>query len=259
MKKGYILRRTKGQSIYLSPFQNTATSATWSTEEEIVWHASTVLNTKEKDDILFTLYKHIDRGVDRWIQDARYLPRLLLCALAFLVTYFFFSLAVRDPIPMVDELLIAGFVAFLLGMFLSSRDKKSDLAMKKRLEIKQNASRADFVVLEGLESYEKYLDDMAFIDTIELADRLVLSGNGELAELIVKDEHTLSHQDEIARLLFEFIRINDKRLYYWYEKVLQVRLTQKRDISLSARLLKLSIDQHLDLPVLALMIAISKQ
>jgi hypothetical protein len=259
MKSCYVLRRDHGPSVYLTPFQTINSAESWKEDEEIKWFSSSQLPTKEKDDALYVLYTQLDRGVDRWIQDARYLPRLLLSALAFLITYFFFSLAVRDPLPMVDELLIAGGVSVGLAVYLSRRDKKSDMAMKRRLELKQNASRSDFDLLDSLTIYEDYLTKCSFLDTIDLADRLALTGEADLPSLVVPEEQRGPWQDDMMALLLEHIRITNSIQYKKLLRILEVRKSKKGDEVLSARLLKLAMNKSIDLPLLALLTVTAKQ
>lgn len=259
MKSCYVLRRDHGPSLYLTPFQTITSSGSWKEDEEIKWYSSSQLPTKEKDDALYIIYTQIDRGVDRWIQDARYLPRLLISASAFLVTYFFFSLAIRDPLPMVDELLIAGGVSVGLAVYLSKRDKKSDMAMKRRMELKQNASRSDFDLLESLTVYEDYLSKCSFLDTIDLADRLALTGDAELPPLFVPEENRGKWQDEMMALLMEHTRITNPIQYKKLLRILEIRRLKKGDEALSARLLKLAMNKSIDLSVLALLVVTAKQ
>ncbi len=259
MKSCFVLRRDHGPSLYLTPFQTITSAASWKEDEEIKWFSSSQLPTKDKDDALYVIYTQIDRGVDRWIQDARYLPRLLLSASVFLITYFFFSLAIRDPLPMVDELLIAGGVSVGLAVYLSKRDKKSDMAMKRRLELKQNASRSDFDLLESLTVYEDYLSQCSFLDTIDLADRLALSGDADLPTLTVPEERRGPWQEEMMTLLLEHIRITNSLQYKKFLRILEVRKAKKGDEVLSARLLKLAMNKTIDLPLLALLAVTSKQ
>lgn len=259
MKSCYVIRPDRKHALYLTPFVDAQGSSSWSAEEEIRWHASTMLNSHEKDEALFTLYTQIDKGVDRWIQDYRYFPRLIAAALVFLIAYFFFSLAIRDPIPMVDELLLAGGLAVATAVFIARRDKQSDLAMKKRLELKQQASRSDFVILEELGAYERYLSECAYLDSLDLADRLVLASDAQLPELTFDADKRGAWQEEVAELLILSVRIQDKLLYNAYKKVLNIRKAKKPDEAFGARLLKLAMNRHLDLPLLALMIAVTKQ
>jgi hypothetical protein len=259
MKCCYVLRRDRGTSIHLTPFQTINASDSWSEEEEITWFSSSALSTHEKDDALFSLYMQIDRGVDRWIQDARYLPRLLMSAGVFLVTYFFFSLAVRDPIPMVDELLLAGGASIAFAVYLTKRDKKSEMAMKRRMELKQNASRSDFELLDTLTVYEDYLTKCTYLDSIELADRLAMNGDADLPVLDIPEGSSGPWQAEFAELLVENLRITRGSDYKKYMEILEIRKNKKENEAFSARLLKLTLAKSIDLPLLALMIAISKQ
>src|SRR5690554_154615 len=128
MKSCYILRRNREPSLHITPFSNPKSSESWLEDEPIRWHASTGLTAKEHDDALYSLYEEIDKGVDLWILEARYVPRLLISALVFLFLYFFFSLAVRDPIPVIDEFLIGFAGALFTWKGMSKRDKKGELA-----------------------------------------------------------------------------------------------------------------------------------
>ena len=56
----------------------------------------------------------------KYLQERRYIPRLLISAGAFLLAYLFFSLAVPDPIPLADELLFSFIVSAALWIILSS-------------------------------------------------------------------------------------------------------------------------------------------
>ncbi len=249
MANCFIIRRRRGNALYLTPFNDVQTSASWSEDEPVKWFASTGLTTGEKDDALFLLYGQIDRGVDRWIQDKRYIPRLLISAAVFLVLYFFFSLAVRDPIPVIDEFLISLAGAIGIATLLTKKDKKSDLAMKKRLLLKQNGSRGTYEVLEELTIYEEYLNKCSSIETLELADRLCSKDDLPQLELSKVDFAT-----EFKNLLLKEIELNDRALYKEYLHL----IVGKIDNSYSARLVKLAMQKQLDLPLLALMLVISK-
>jgi len=258
LKSCFILRNVHGSTLYLTPFQIAAGSGSWDPDEEIRWYSCSSLSAHEKDSALLTLYSQIDRGVDRWIQDKRYIPRLLLGAIAFLVTYFFFSLAVRDPIPMVDELILASLASFLVAMYLIRRDKKSALAMKRRMELKQNASRGSFELLDGLACYEEYLVDCAALDPIDLADRLAKTGGQELPRLEIPTQNKGPWQADLALLLLDHVKLNEPHLQKRLRQVLDVQDNKTGDEALSARLLSLAMNGSLDLSMLALLVRISK-
>ena len=255
----FILRRNKGKSLFLTPFVDPKQASAWSDEEPVCWYASTGLTTHEKDDALFTLYTQIDRGVDRWIQDKRYVPRLLLSALVFLIVYFFFSLAVRDPLPMIDELLIAFGCSIALWYALGKRDKKGELAMKRRMVLKQHASRSEFDLLEGLSVYETYLDTCSYLDTLDIADRLALVSDQELPPLDIPKEQRGEWVQKLRALLDQHFAITDRQFFARVVRVRAARETGKPDEALGARLVKLAMHEEADLPLLALMVAVAKQ
>lgn len=255
----FIIRRSRKESLHLTPYEDKKLSAKWKEDEAIQWYASTGLHAQEKDNALFYLYTQIDQGVDRWIQDARYVPRLLISAAVFLFMYFLFSWAVRDPIPMIDELIIATGSAIATATFISRRDKKGDMAMKRRLELKQNASRGDYEILEGLSSYEAYLDTCLALDTLDLANRLAMTGSADLPLLEVPEEHQGAWQADLNSRIVRHVELSDRKLYDRYQKVMRVRMSEIGDNVLSARLIKSAMRGEIDLSLLALMVAVSKQ
>lgn len=255
MKACYLLRRAHRKPLYLTPFVDPAQAATWNEDEEIQWLVSTGVHAQEKDEALLTLYQQIDRGVDRWIQDARYIPRLLISAAIFLLTYFFFSLAVRDPLPMIDELLISVAVSIVTATLLARRDTKSEMAMKRRLALKQQASQCKFTVQEPLGDYEDCLDACEAIETIDLAERLALTSDKELPPRPTPDNSAI---DSVHDLLIQQVKLSDKNLYRRYVKVMEVHHAGVPDEALAAHLVKLALAGTFDLSLLAFLVTLEK-
>ncbi len=218
-EKCYIIQRSRFTSLYLTPFEDAKLSSKWVVENPITWYASTNLTSQEKDRALYTLYSQIDRGVDRWVVDARYVPRLLISAAVFLIVYFFFALAIRDPIPVIDELVLGLAAAIGTGVFLSRRDKKSDMAVRRRLELNQAALRSEFALLEGLEKLEDYLSDMLRFETLDLADQLTLTKKSELQALEIGGEEGGEWIKEVRQMLKRHVEISNPKLFDWYKKL----------------------------------------
>ena len=97
MKYCYLLSRSSKELLCISPFTDPLKVLDWQEDEALNVYSAATLTQNQRDVLHTTLYKEIDRGVDRWVQDTRYLPRLFLGGVVFLLTYFIFSLAVRDP------------------------------------------------------------------------------------------------------------------------------------------------------------------
>ena len=253
-EKCYLIQRSRYESIYLTPFEDVKLSSKWAVERPITWYASTTLTSQEKDRALYTLYNQIDRGVDRWIMDARYVPRLLISAAVFLVVYFFFALAVRDPIPVIDELILGVGAAIATGILITKRDKKSDMVMRRRLELKQAALRSEFDLIEGLDSLEAYLDEMLKLETLDLADQLTLTKKSQLKPL--KIEEGGAWVGEVQGLLKRHVELSSPKLFEWYKRLTTLHQKGVGDEVLSARLVKASVRKEVDLPLLALMLAL---
>ena len=66
------------------------------------------------------------------------IPRLIISAVVFLVAYLFFSLVIRDPLPMLDEIIIS----FALFLMVKAFNKLKENAKKKEEEAKAAAPAA---------------------------------------------------------------------------------------------------------------------
>jgi hypothetical protein len=67
-------------------------------------------------------------GLKEWLLDRGFIPRVAFGTLAFVVLYLFFSIVVRDPVPVLDEFSIGAIGAFIAWKWLSSRSLGSSLA-----------------------------------------------------------------------------------------------------------------------------------
>lgn len=138
------------------------------------------------------LYRLIEEEVRDWIGESRFIPRFLIAAGVFLVVYVVLSLAVRDPLPVVDEIALslgAGIAAFVLRR---RRDMKSDVALSKRMKLRSKVDGIVFSESEFVKRLESALheEERASVDSI--ADRLAGTGEplieagaeGEAAEVL---------------------------------------------------------------------------
>lgn len=84
------------------------------------------------------LYRQVEQSVKDWTAEKKFIPRFLLSTAVFLVTYFMLSFVVRDPLPMLDELLIgiAAAVVVYIILFKRDSDSKKAIEMKVRLRTK---------------------------------------------------------------------------------------------------------------------------
>ena len=90
------------------------------------------------------LYRMIEAAVKSWVLEAKFIPRFLMSAAVFLLAYIFLSFVVRDPIPIIDETLIGGALAVAAYFLLGRRDQRSNLALRKRVELRTAVDRIVF-------------------------------------------------------------------------------------------------------------------
>ncbi len=175
-------------------------------------YAGRMLNAQQRSGDLL-LFSQIDFAVDRWIQDKRYVPRLLFSALAFMVSYLFFSLVVRDPLPMIDELLISSGWAIVVWITLSRRDTRSILAQENRQRLKMIRG-SGVSKSENLFSIEEYLDVCAKADTKELAKQLVEGTLPRWTHTIEASERSL-----LRTLLDRYLAVYEKPTARWIQRL----------------------------------------
>jgi hypothetical protein len=92
-----------------------------------------------------------------------FIPRFLLSSLVFLIIFLFLSLAVRDPIPLIDEILIALAGASVVWVLKSRKIKRNNQEAEQELLIRDIIEKGFFTPREQLLELEKlwqevYLD-----------------------------------------------------------------------------------------------------
>lgn len=253
----YALLRKIGTNLYLSPYLKTDKVSHLDSDTPVVLKSSGMLTKAQKDEASYALYTAIDFSVDRWIQDKQYVPRLLVCAVVFLVTYFFMSLAIRDPIPMIDEMLVSTALTVFCWVTLAKRDTRSSLAVQRRYELKGQAGSPDYQEQEGLFAMEAFLQDIASLDMQDVSDNLCLVEKKSFE--LLTEEQTGPWAEEFLELLLLHLKVRQKSLYRMYRRVRSVRESQKPNLRLSQRLFHLSMQQKTDLPLLALTVILAEQ
>jgi hypothetical protein len=140
------------------------------------------------------LYRQVEAGVRSWLSEARFIPKFLISALVFLVTYFFLSFVVRDPLPVIDELAIGLGASIVVFFLLGRRYLASDEATKKRMALRTAVDRIVF-------------QESPFVKQVERALHRQESGGIEtaIAQIIAPKQEELDelHREEAL----QFIRL----------------------------------------------------
>ncbi len=228
----------------------------WHEDEDVVVKSSGMLTKNQKDEALYSLYSSIDFSVDRWIQNKQYVPRLLVCTLIFTASYFVLSLAIRDPLPMIDEIAISIGLTLLGWNMLAKRDTRSSVAQRRRDALKVRASKFTEVIDQQLFSLEAYLDEAAKVDALSLCNDLCLVSAQK--SLSFSFEGQLDELDALQTLLSLHVRFNDKLLLQTAHKVIRLRRQKNADSRLAAALYHQHMQNRLDLALLSLLVALDE-
>ncbi len=251
MKHSYALVRRGRPILCLTPLLDPQVVAHADEEAEHTLRTSTMLSRQQADEVTFNLYNFIDFSVDRWIQDRFYVPRLLLSALVFTVSYFIFSLAVRDPIPMIDELIISTVLAIITWRSVAKRDRRSSLAQHRRQRLKVQASERRSEIVDELFGIEEFLDELAGRDYYTLSYSLCGVGEGKAVNFTHSVEQEMI--DEMSELLPLVLRTSYKEVLRYRDQInaLKGGSIKKRE-RLGNRLYQAAQKGEVDLPLLAL-------
>jgi len=252
----YLLARHQKSSLCLSPYLDAERMDDWKEDEEVVLKSSGMLTKNQKDEVTYALYSAIDFSVDRWIQNKQYVPRLLICALIFTASYFVLSLAIRDPLPMIDEIAISVGLTLLGWNVLAKRDTRSSVAQRKRYELKVRSSERKEVVDQHLFALEEYLDEAAKVDALSLCDSLCLVSPDQVVPFSF--DGPLDELGEITKLLFLHMRLNEKALLQTFHAVARLRRQRRADSRLAAKLYHQHMQKRIDLALLSLLIVLDE-
>ena len=250
----YFVQRSNKENLCISPYLDTEKVDSWEEGESVQLLSSGMLTKTQRDEATYALYSAIDFSVDRWIQNKQYVPRLLVTALIFTASYFFFSLVIRDPLPMLDELAISFGLAIFSWSVLAKRDTRSSVAQRRRYEMKVRSSEREEVVEEHLFALETYLDEVSSLDTLDLSKALCLVGDEKLKGLSFEGSDSLL--TDITSSMKLYLSIHNKALLKLAERIHQQRAMGKTDENLAARLFHQSMQKRLDLSLLALVVVL---
>ena len=142
--KIFHLYRKNGTSLFLHPFE--AEDKVIDLMEKSEFEGKFGEEPRVESLTMFRndLYRIIEDQVKNWVSEQRFIPKFLLSAGVFLLSYLFFSLVVRDPLPMIDEILISLGVAVLTYILMGRRDQRSNVSLKKRMDLRTVVDRIVF-------------------------------------------------------------------------------------------------------------------
>jgi hypothetical protein len=106
------------------------------------------------------LYRMCETAVREWVFELRCSPRFLFCAGVFFVAYFFASFVIRDPLPMIDELLIGLAAAAITWLLIGRRFLSSRAAEEKRNDLHTFIDGITFTESDFIKKIEETLEGL---------------------------------------------------------------------------------------------------
>lgn len=240
----YHLTRANGDPLFIHPFNTGGSTFALLKASEVVGHYGQEPRVESLTMFRNRMYRRIEEDVRDWIAEKRFMPRFLSGAAAFLGTYLLFSLVVRDPIPMVDELLLAAGASLLTYFLLGRRDLRSEEASQRRIALRNKVDAAVFSQSPFVREVEESLQRYDNTPREELVERL---------NSVKADRFWSEHGDEASRFLEILQAYMQNRTVKQLEKRLQkgrglgalTDPTKHADLDLPLFLLYIELKQEL--------------
>lgn len=246
--KVFFLRRRR-DPLTLSDFDR-AKGEGLNEVKEIEIFNSGLLTIDEKDDLNRKLKSDARYQIQRFSQDSHYFFRLIVSAAVFLLIYLFMSLVIRDPLPMIDELLFSSAGAIICWVFLSKMSAQSSLAEKYKLELYKMIEEAKEEDVSFINVFEEYIFDLeSEFDILTVADILAKVEEDVLPKLMIKDEDKTPDFFHFIELLKYYANKKDSGIRTYTKAIME---NNKADETLSARIVRSSSADGLDVYFLAL-------
>ncbi|MFA7108415.1 MAG: hypothetical protein WC162_04670 [Sphaerochaetaceae bacterium] len=248
MKTGYYIQREDKEDLILSPFMNPQEAPKWEMLEKVQWISSGMVEANQIKELDNIAYLQIEKGVNLESQEEKYYSRLFMSAGVFIVVYFVMSFAIRDPIPILDELGLASIATWGTWRYLKKRNNQGEMSLKKKLELKSRISEASSEISPFVGTVENYLDNLRSVNSLTLSDMIIKCHGRDLEPLgEIPDRQFTDMVDYTLKVKFP-------KLYYKKDQIKEARRDADENVRLSAYLVNLGQNKNQDLALLALSI-----
>ena len=225
-RKAYLFHfsRKDGKSFFLDPFQDPNELISVIENSELIGLYGSEPKVEAITWFRNELYRKVEAAVKVWVAERRFIPRFLISSAIFLLVYLFMSLVIRDPLPMVDEILVAFGASIALYVFLARRDLSSAWSSKKRAELRGKIDSIYFQEDQFVKEVEKNLRRLETGSAQQALESIILSTDSFYAHLnaeaavqlaryieIKLGSRELKRQEKKIHALLKAKRGNDKR------------------------------------------------
>lgn len=178
----FHLYRKDGSSLFLHPFTDPKTVVALMEKGPLEGWYGREPRVEALTAFREELHRIVEQGVRKWVDEQRFIPKFLLAAAAFVVTYLFFSIVVRDPLPVIDELVLGVGAAIATFVLTGRRYLAARSAAKKRLDLRLVADRITFRQSAFVQQAEQALGRLEAESGEEVARQIVEPLQQELGE-----------------------------------------------------------------------------
>ena len=147
------------------------------------------LTIAERQNLEACVKRDISKKVYSFFYDRTYLKRVVFSGLLFLLAYLFLSIVIRDPIPLVDELVISSVLVILLNTNLTKKIKARVKNERVVLLTEDLLPEVNETILEEIREAEDYLYEVKQLskyDVYQKALNNVVDFNTKLPEDFVR-------------------------------------------------------------------------
>jgi len=187
----FHLYRKDGRALFLHPFDDAEVVLSLDKMKEICGKYGQEPRVESLTLFRDDLHQAVDSAVLSWIQDRRFIPNLFYSAGVFLALYFIFSFGIRDPILMVDELILA--VAGTAGFYWYRlrRDRARPQAVNLTDKLKTMVDKIEFREDSFVKEVEGLLHRFESISGERLLESMMASEEGSFSSSDLEDAQQL--------------------------------------------------------------------
>lgn len=110
-------------------------------------------------EIKLRLHESLERRLRARLVGRGFYLRLAASAISFVAVYFFLSIVIRDPVPLVDELLLSGAIAWGLFGYLRRSSERSGAFGRRLVALRAALDRTLFVESPVVDYFEALADE----------------------------------------------------------------------------------------------------
>ncbi len=176
--------RKDGSSIFIYPFNKKQNIIELIDNNEITGLYGKEPRVESMTMLRNELYRMIEQSVKDWISERKFIPRFLISTGVFLLLYFVMSFVIRDPIPMIDEIIIGIAGAIVTYIILTKRDTDSKASTEMKVKLRNKVDSIVFNEDRFINDVEQYLQ---YCETSDDMNQLLNNITDDKSNIIFDD------------------------------------------------------------------------